>query len=221
MSIETLKEDARRHEQNEEWGKALVQYGLAIAKLAEEEQPDIGLYNRVGDLYVRVGNLAAAVHHYEQSTRFTVAYEEPSGDEAADFAKMLSQFKYKVSESIDSDDVQTHHDLGTAYKEMGLLDEAISEFQAALRAALDHLPTHELLGTTFLEMGQPEATVNALERAVEVEYDIEDELLGIYYYLARAHQDMGNSERVLELYEKVFSLDINFADVTDRLRDLR
>jgi tetratricopeptide (TPR) repeat protein len=221
MSIEKLKEQARRHEQKEEWQKALDEYKVAIKKLAEDEQPDIGLYNRVGDLYVRVGNLDAAVAHYEQSTRFTVAYEEPTGDEQADFAKMLSQFKEKVSENLGTDDVRAHHDLGTAYKEMGLLDEAVSEFQAALRASPGHLPTYELLGLTFMEMGQPEATVNSLERALEVQYEIEDELLGIYYYLALANQELGNAERAVELYEKVFSLDINFADVTERLRDLR
>jgi tetratricopeptide (TPR) repeat protein len=70
-------------------------------------------------------------------------------------------------------------------------------------------------------MGQPEATVNSLERALQVKYEIEDELLGIYYYPARAHQDLGRSERAVELYEKVFSSDINFADVTERLRELR
>ncbi len=171
--------------------------------------------------YIDLGSLILGDDDEEKSTRFTVAYEEPSGDEQADFAKMLSQFKDKVSENLDTDDVQAHHDLGTAYKEMGLLDEAVSEFQAALRASADHLPTYELLGLTFMEMGQPEATVNSLERALEIEYDIEDELLGIYYYLARANEDLGNAERALELYEKVFSLDINFADVTERLRDLR
>ncbi len=157
----------------------------------------------------------------EKSTRFTVAYEEPSGDEEADFAQMLSQFKSKVSESIDAGDVRAHHDLGTAYKEMGLFDEAISEFQLALRASGDHLPTYELLGITFMEIGKPEATVNALERALDVDFEIEDELLGIYYYLARAHEMLGNTNRALELYDKVFSLDINFADVTVRLRALR
>ncbi len=157
----------------------------------------------------------------EKSTRFTVVYEEPSGDEEADFAQMLSQFKSKVSESIDADDVRAHHDLGTAYKEMGLFDEAISEFQLALRASGDHLPTYELLGITFMEIGKPEATVNALERALDVDFEIEDELLGIYYYLARAHEMLGNTNRALELYDKVFSLDINFADVTVRLHALR
>jgi len=157
----------------------------------------------------------------EKSTRFTVAYEEPSGDEEADFAKMLSQFKDKVSENLDSSDVRAHYDLGTAYKEMGLLDEAISSFQAALRASADHLPTYELMGQTFMEMGQPEAAVKSLERALESASSVEDELVGIYYYLGRAYQELENRDSAVEYYDRVFSLDINFADVTERLRELR
>ena len=157
----------------------------------------------------------------EKSTRFTVAYEEPSGDEQADFAKMLSQFKDKVSENLDSSDVRAHYDLGTAYKEMGLLDEAIGSFQAALRASADHLPTYELMGQTFIEMGQPEAAVKSMERGVEVASAIEDELVGIYYYLGLAYEQLNNRPSAVEYYERVFSLDINFADVTERLRELR
>ena len=157
----------------------------------------------------------------EKTTRFTVAYEEPSGDEEADFANMLSQFKEKVSENLDAGDVRAHHDLGTAYKEMGLLDEAISEFQSALRASPDHLPTYEMLGQTFMEVGQPEAAVNSLTRALEVGHGIEDELIGIYYYLGRAQEQVGNNELAVEFFHKVFALDINFADVTERLRKLR
>lgn len=157
----------------------------------------------------------------EKTTRFTVAYEEPSGDEEADFAKMLSQFKEKVSENLGADDVRAHHDLGTAYKEMGLLDEAIAEFQAALRADASHLPTYELMGQTFMEMGRPIQAVQSLERALRAPYEVEDELVGIYYYLARAHETRGNTDKALEFYDRVFSLDINFADVTERLRALR
>ncbi len=157
----------------------------------------------------------------EKTTRFVVAYEEPSGDEQADFAKMLSQFKAKVAENVDASDVKAHHDLGTAYKEMGLLDEAVEEFQAALRASADHLPTYEMLGQTFLDKGTPETAVRVLTRALDAPYEVEDELLGIYYYLGRSHEQSGNKEQALEFYERVFSLDINFADVTERLRALR
>jgi tetratricopeptide (TPR) repeat protein len=156
-----------------------------------------------------------------KTTRFKVAYEEPSGDEDADFAKMLSQFKEKVSENIEAGDVRAHYDLGTAYKEMGLLEEAVGAFQSALRASADHLPTYEIMGQTFMEMGEPEAAVKTLERALQVKAGVEDEFVGIYYYLARAHESLGQKESALEFYDRVFSLDINFADVTERLRELR
>ena len=157
----------------------------------------------------------------EKSTRFKVAYEEPSGDEEADFAKMLSQFKEKVSANLDSGDVRAHYDLGTAYKEMGLLEEAISSFQQALRANAEHLPTYELMGQTFIEMGQPEAAVRTLERALQLTPGVEDEFVGIYYYLARAFEALDRNDSAVEYYDRVFSLDINFADVTERLRELR
>jgi len=157
----------------------------------------------------------------EKSTRFTVAYEEPSGDEQADFAKMLSQFKEKVSENLDSSDVRAHYDLGTAYKEMGLLDEAITSFQAALRASAHHLATYEMMGQTFMEMGEPEAAIRTLERGVRSATAVEDELVGIYYYLGRAYEELERKEVAVDYYDRVFALDINFADVTERLRELR
>ena len=171
--------------------------------------------------YVDLESMLLGDDEEEKTTRFVVAYEEPTGDEQADFAKMLSQFKAKVAESFSADDVQAHQDLGTAYKEMGLVDEAISEFQQALRASAEHLPTYELLGQCFMEKGEPEAAVRTLTRALSAPFQIEDELLGMYYWLGRAHEQTGNKPHAVEFYDRVFSLDINFADVTERLRALR
>ena len=184
----------------------------AAAPPASQKAPDTG-YIDLGAMILGGGD--------PKSTRFKVAYEEPSGDEDADFAKMLSQFKEKVSENIEAGDVRAHYDLGTAYKEMGLLEEAVGAFQSALRASGDHLPTYEIMGQTFMEMGEPEAAVKTLQRALQVKPGVEDEFVGIYYYLARAHEALGQKESALEFYDRVFSLDINFADVTERLRGLR
>jgi tetratricopeptide (TPR) repeat protein len=170
--------------------------------------------------YVDLGSMILG-DDAEKGTRWTVAAEAPSGDEDADFAKMLSQFKEKVSENVAADDVTAHHDLGTAYMEMGLYDEAIGEFQAALRASPDHLPTHEVMGRCWMEMDRPSMAVRSLERALRSRFEVEDELIGIYYLMGRAYEDQGNSADALEFYEKVFSLDINFEDVTERLRALR
>lgn len=170
--------------------------------------------------YVDLGSMILG-EEAEKTTRWQVPADTPSGDDQADFAKMLSQFKEKVSENVDADDLSAHHDLGTAYLEMGLLDEAISEFQMALRASPAHLPTHEVMGRCWMEKGQPEMAVRALNRALAANFDVEDELIGIYYIMGRAKEELGNTEEAVEFYEKVFSLDINFEDVTERLRSLR
>jgi tetratricopeptide (TPR) repeat protein len=170
--------------------------------------------------YVDLGSMILG-DDAEDTTRWTVAADAPSGDDEADFAKMLGQFKDKVSEHVAADDVSAHHDLGTAYMEMGLFEEAIGEYQMALRASPTHLPTHEVMGRCWMEMEKPSMAVRALNRALNVPFEVEDELIGIYYLMGRAQEDQGNNEEALEFYEKVFSLDINFEDVTERLRALR
>ena len=165
--------------------------------------------------------LGEEVHTEEKSTRFVVPYEEPTGDDQADFDRMLDQFREKVAENIDVNDVMSHYDLGTAYMEMGLLDEAISEFQVVLRGTSDHLATYEMLGQTFLRKKEPEAALRSLTRGLDAPCDVEEERVGIYYYIGLAHETIGDKDTAVEFYDRIFALDINFADVTERLRALR
>lgn len=172
------------------------------------------------DDYIDLGSLILD-DQPERTTRWFVPAEEPSGDDEADFARMLGQFKAKVAEHLAGDDATAHYDLGAAYREMGLYQEAIAEFQQSLRADPRNLGTFEMLGQCFLDEGQPEVAIRTLNRALGLGFDVEDDLLGIYYYMGKAHEGLGNSEMAREFYEKVFSLDINFKDVTERLRALR
>jgi hypothetical protein len=173
------------------------------------------------DDFVDLGSLVFDDAETEKTTRWFVEMADPTGDDEADFAQMLTQFKAKVAEHLEADDVRAHYDLGTAYREMGLVDEAIAEFQQALRGSGHHLPTHELLGQCFMEKGQYEVAIRSMTKAIESPFEVEDELLGIYYYLGRAHEELGNRAPATEFYEKIFALDINFRDVTERLRALR
>jgi len=206
-----------------------VEAAQAAARLAEESpsvsngDPTSGAPPESSDGYVDIGAvlLGEGGPTEKKSTRFVVPYEEPTGDDQADFEKMLSQFREKVSENIDANDAMAHYDLGTAYMEMGLLDEAISEFQVVLRGTSEHLPTYEMLGQTFLQKAQPEAALRSLERGLSAPCEVEEERVGIYYYLGLAHESLGDKATALGFYDRVFALDINFADVTERLRALR
>ena len=118
-------------------------------------------------------------------------------------------------------DDQNHHQRMVEYAFRSNDSGALAEYQQALRASADHLPTYELLGQTFLEKSEPEAALRSLTRALDAPYEVEDELMGIHYYLGMTYEAVGNKDQTLEFYDRVFSLDINFADVTERLRALR
>jgi tetratricopeptide (TPR) repeat protein len=44
------------------------------------------------------------------------------------------------------------------------------------------------------------------------------DFVGIYYYLGLAHETVGDKDTALGFYDRVFALDINFVDVTERPR---
>ena len=90
--------------------------------------------------------------------------EPQDQDEQREFHEILEQFKRGIDQNLDSDDYEAHYDLGVAFKEMGLLDEAIGEFQKALRSPEGRLRTSEALGMAFFEKGQYAACESVLTR---------------------------------------------------------
>lgn len=143
------------------------------------------------------------------------------GDEGSDFTQLLSRFKEKTAQRPDEAEARSHYDLGVANREMGLLDDAIVLFEKALAAQPDFLPAFEMLGRCHLEKDQPVAAIQKLAPGLELPVQVEDDLLGIYYYMGRACEETGDVEKAREWYDRIFTLDINFLDVTDRIRALR
>ena len=155
------------------------------------------------------------------TTRFIVEEKEPTGDEDRDFADMLAHFRQKVAENIEAEDSSSHYDLGLAFKEMGLIDEAIAEFQVALRGGANPLATLEVLGQCFVEKGQYPVAARVLERALRLPDVADAELVGVLYHLGRSQEELGNSAQAVELYERVLSVDIRFRDAARRADALR
>ncbi len=152
-----------------------------------------------------------------KDTRMIVEEQEPTGDEEADFQDMLKKFKQGIAENVEEEDHQSHYDLGVAYKEMGLLDEAIAEFQKALRAPKNRVPTYEALGACFLEKAQLPMAATILSRALHEPGTSDDQLVGVLYLLGSCAEQRGQRAEAIEFYQRVFVVDIQFRDVGDRL----
>ena len=145
---------------------------------------------------------------------------DPTGDEQHDFEEMLAQFKKGIDENVDLDDYQAHYDLGIAFKEMGLLDEAVAEFQRALRAPEGRLRTSEALGICFYEKGQFAVAEAVLRRAVDTLAGGDDDKIGLIYWMARSAEEQGKAEAARSLYERALAVDIRFQDTNERINRL-
>jgi tetratricopeptide (TPR) repeat protein len=156
-----------------------------------------------------------------RDTRMRVNRREPQDqDEQREFHEILEQFKRGIDQNLDSEDYEAHYDLGVAFKEMGLLDEAIAEFQKALRSPDGRLRTSEALGMAFFEKGQYAVCESVLKRAVEGLSGSDEAKIGLLYWMGRASEALGKQVDAIVAYERALVVDISFMDLSKRVQKL-
>jgi tetratricopeptide (TPR) repeat protein len=157
----------------------------------------------------------------QRDTRMRVNRRDPQGqDEQREFHEILEQFKRGIEQNLDSDDYEAHYDLGVAFKEMGLLDEAIGEFQKALRSPEGRLRTSEALGMAFFEKGQFAVCESILRRAIDATPGPDDSKIGLLYWMGRAAEALGREADAITSYERALVVDISFMDLSKRVQRL-
>jgi tetratricopeptide (TPR) repeat protein len=138
----------------------------------------------------------------------------------ASLADIFREFQKGVDKQLGKEDYETRYNLGIAYKEMGLVDEAIAEFQLAAKDEARLLECASMLGICFLEKGMPKLAVKWFEKGLSAPGRNEEEYQGLRYDLASALEQAGETERALALFTELYGQDASFRDVADKLRQL-
>jgi tetratricopeptide (TPR) repeat protein len=107
--------------------------------------------------------------------------------------------------------------LGRMYFEMGSNNEAIAAFQSASQDARYELESSRMLGLCFMQKGQYDLALEQFQRAVERHPDLDDEGKELRYSQAQAYEQMGKKAEALGVYKKIYSQDINFRDVAQKV----
>jgi tetratricopeptide (TPR) repeat protein len=144
-------------------------------------------------------------------------------------AEIFEEFRVAAEDetSSDNDDHETHYNMGIAYKEMDLLDEAIQEFQSAagLVKPNDGTPRYlqccNMLGHCFVQKGVPKAAVKWFKKGLEAPGHGEDEYQALRYDLGWAYEQAGDLDRAIDVLTDVYSVDVSYRGVGEKLRDLQ
>jgi tetratricopeptide (TPR) repeat protein len=104
---------------------------------------------------------------------------------------------------------------------MGLLDEAIGEFQYALKSSDLYLDALTLIGSCYLDKGLPEEAASWFEKGLATPGLSSEAELGLRYELARALETAGNVHAALAHYAEVLAVNPAYRDVVERVTRLR
>jgi tetratricopeptide (TPR) repeat protein len=156
------------------------------------------------------------------------APKAPSPVESGPLKEVFDEFRAELGEmAAEDEDLETHYNLGIAFREMGLLEEAISEFQKVAKATDRGKPFRytmqcsTLLGLAFMEKGQPGIAALWYERALQTP-DMESEsILALRYDLGVAQESAGDPEAALKSFSQVYAANIDYRDVAERIAALQ
>jgi tetratricopeptide (TPR) repeat protein len=140
--------------------------------------------------------------------------------------------EYRVSAESDEDgngngDYETHYNLGLAYKEMDLFEEALEEFQVAAGLVTPddgtsrYLQCCNLLGHCFMQKGVPQLAVKWFNKGFTTPAASEDERQALRYELAAAYEQLGDLHSAIDLFTEVYGINVSYRGVNERLRELK
>jgi tetratricopeptide (TPR) repeat protein len=150
----------------------------------------------------------------EQEEVVTLSEEEQSLED------IFREFKKGVEQQLDSEDYDTHYNLGIAYKEMGLIDEAIGEFQLASKDPKRAIECCSMLGLCFLEKGMPQLAIKWYRKGLESPEIGDEEHLGLLYDLGSAYLEVGDTGNAQKAFMEIYGINSNYRDIIGRIKQL-
>ena len=151
----------------------------------------------------------------------------PNG-EAGPLKDVFDEFRAELGEmGAEDEDLETHYNLGIAFREMGLLEEAIGEFQKVAKASDSGkvfryaMQCCTLLGLAFMEKGQPAIAAIWYERALLTPGMDTESKLALRYDLGVAQESAGDLDAALKSFSQVYAINIDYRDVAERIHSLQ
>jgi tetratricopeptide (TPR) repeat protein len=143
-----------------------------------------------------------------------------SSTQDIDVDQVFEKFKAGVKAQVADNDSATHYDLGVAYKEMGLLPDAVGEFETAARDGARECMCFAMIGMIYLEQNQLDRAAEAYVRALSATQKTVEQEMSLYYDLGNVYEMKGKNQDALYYFQKIARRDPGYRDIADRIQQL-
>lgn len=210
----------------------LPNHPLLLERLAEVDVQEHGIQGGSGtrvspaaaDGQDRSFDIAASLGALDEGDRPSGIGPGPSfgsSAEQVDVDEVFAKFKEGVAKQISVDDAQSHYDLGVAYKEMALLDDALREFEMSARDPKRTCVCQSMIGTIQLERGNLNEAIEAFSRGLQAPDRSKEQEASLSYEIGAAYEVKRMHKPALDHFQRVARLLPSFRDVQERIRRLQ
>ncbi len=133
----------------------------------------------------------------------------------------LGRLQAKVHEEIGDTDPDARYNLGIAYKEMGLLDEAVKEFRLAMAKPELLVGASSMLADTLAELGNADAATAVLDEALAGEPVSVEQRRDLRYHKAVLLSRGGREEEARKIFVSLYQESPGYRDVKARTERYR
>ncbi len=202
--------------------KVAPNHPLLVEKLREINQqlgggaPEGAPSSRYDD---RAYDIAASLDALDDIEPVAPAAKAATGDQV-DVEEVFQKFKLGVAQQVDQSDSATHYDLGIAYDQMMLYDDAIAEFKIASRDVTRAALCQSMIGVIHEKQGKIAEAIEAYKAGLHAETITLDEELGLLYQLALAWEQRANKKEAIYYLKRILSHDPKYRDAKQRLQNL-
>ncbi|MBI5526585.1 MAG: tetratricopeptide repeat protein [Deltaproteobacteria bacterium] len=165
----------------------------------------------------RVENLSEAIEGAADSAETGIEEDRAGQSGQVALAEIISDFKKGISETIDPRDAKSHFDLGSAYREMGLFDDAINEYKMAMADEKMELQALHMIALSHIAKGEQDRGISALKKALYYDEITDSQKLDFLYEIGVAYADLGDPAEAAYYLRKVAKQDPNYRSLQEYL----
>jgi tetratricopeptide (TPR) repeat protein len=132
--------------------------------------------------------------------------------EQVDVEEVFAKFKAGVRAQVSETDSATHYDLGLAYREMDLIQDAIDEFLLAARDLKRECVCLHMIGMIYRAQGNVNGAIDSFIKGLHAEHKTSEQEVSLYYELGDAYESKGNASEALYYFRRVAHKSANHDD---------
>jgi tetratricopeptide (TPR) repeat protein len=166
-------------------------------------------------------DLAAELRDELSAMPVPVRPAAPAKEQSLD--DIFEEFKKGVEQQSAKEDADTHYNLGVAYKEMGLLDDAVGELIMTTEVEPKFIQSRYMLGLCYMEKGEYHNAIGEIQTALDYSESLgidTENRIAMHYDLGLAFQGAGNINSAISEFQEVVNEDLKYRDTAAKLKEL-